>query len=96
MDYLEWEYGCTISNVSVNGTLDTSHDCLVGGVIGSVTQSRIYGCTNNGKITNLTNGIQGGIVGDIDSSEVKNCNNFAFIEGSGLVGGICGQISRRW
>lgn len=92
---MEWEFGCTINNVTVNGIFDIA-DCIVGGIIGCVTQSRIYGCTNNCEILSSTSWIAGGIVGDIDSSEIENCNNFAPIQGLGLVGGICGQIWRRW
>jgi len=61
MDYLEWEFGCTINNVTVNGKIDYSSR-FIGGVIGKLKDGTVSNCTNNSQITDTTYNAHGGIV----------------------------------
>lgn len=91
MDYLEWESGCTINNVTINGTIDMPCS-FIGGVIGKLKNGTVSNCINNSQITDTTCNAHAGIVGTMFQSDNKilNCKNTSTILGSSGVGGICG------
>ena len=94
MDYLEWEFGCTINNVTVNGKIDYSSR-FIGGVIGKLKDGTVSNCTNNSQITDTTYNAHAGIAGTMfqGDNEILNCSNTGTILGSSGVGGICGTTT---
>lgn len=84
----------SISNVIVDGTINSSENTWTGGICGNLGLSgSISSCVNAVKIVSTGNNV-GGIVG-YNYGKISNCCNLAEIQGNLYVGGICGmnQIS---
>lgn len=91
MGYLEWEYGCTINNLSVNGKIDIQSK-YAGGIIGGIKDGTIMRCNNLATVEG-GNPMHGGICGRADKSTITKCKNLASVEGGNpRHGGICGYV----
>ncbi len=81
----------TITNCTVNGTIESPTAKYVGGIVGyNYNKATLNGCVNYATVTagEYTGGIAGICVGNI-----INCTNEGAVKGSSYVGGIAGELS---
>ncbi len=72
--------------------------CAVGGIVGYLNNSDIYGCENLGEIKGEQGVFSGGIAGlsvvDSDEHKIYDCLNKGNVSSqSGIAGGICARVS---
>lgn len=87
------EKGGVIENCTVEGIVNARgyDNMLVGGIVGTVENGKVTGCSFSGKVTG--NQYVGGITGRVMSGSVENCWAMGDVEGD-YSGGIAGTVTQ--
>ncbi len=82
----------SISNLTINGIIETTQNANIGGIVGSITNTQIENCHDEVNITSQVGSYSiGGIVGVSNgTANISNCTNNSSISGSNNAGGIVG------